>query len=480
MAAALRARPRPIRPLILLAAAVVVVATSQAWSVLGSARSGGTSTGPAAGGAGSQTSATSRLAPADGLPPAIDPAIGRLDAAIPVWSANLRDDPADFVSASNLALIRYTRGRLTGDIEDYAAAQAAIRLALAAYPTDPAAQALDAVVRATLHDFAGALREAQGVYSRDPGQLQALATIGDAALELGRYDLAASTYATLARLAPSAAVTSRLAHLAQIEGRLDEASRLAARAAAEAVTEGSTGPSLAWYQVLNGSIAFQAGDLTASETAFRAAISEWPTSYSAWSGVGRTLAAEGRLADGIAAYERAIAIVPQPDSLAALGDLLTLSGQPAAAERQYATVRFIATLGAVQRQVYDRSLALFLADHGTDTARAVQLASAEIAVRKDVYGWDALAWTLLADGRANDADAAMRHALAMGTQDAMLDYHAGMIAVALGRTDQGRHLLATALELQAGFQPLQAERARVTLARLDAEAGARLGRAAAR
>ena len=55
------------------------------------------------------------------------------------------------------------------------------------------------------------------------------------------------------------------------------------------------------------------------------------------------------------------------------------------------------------------------------------------------------------------------NALALGTHDALLQYHAGMIANALGDTARARQLLQAALNLNPGFDPLQAARARATL-----------------
>ena len=46
-----------------------------------------------------------------------------------------------------------------------------------------------------------------------------------------------------------------------------------------------------------------------------------------------------------------------------------------------------------------------------------------------------LAWALHASGRNAEAREAMRHALALGTQDAMLFYHAAVIDRALGKRD---------------------------------------------
>jgi hypothetical protein len=96
----------------------------------------------------------------------------------------------------------------------------------------------------------------------------------------------------------------------------------------------------------------------------------------------------------------------------------------------------------------------------------VSLAQGELAVRKDVYGYDAAAWALLAAGRASDADAMMAKALAFGTRDAKLLYHGGMIAAAVG--DRGRAIddLRASLALDPSFDAFQADRARRTLAGL--------------
>ena len=62
----------------------------------------------------------------------------------------------------------------------------------------------------------------------------------------------------------------------------------------------------------------------------------------------------------------------------------------------------------------------------------------EIAARQDIYGWDLLAWALHQNGRDGEAAPAMARALALGTRDAMLFYHAGMIERALGDRDAAR------------------------------------------
>jgi tetratricopeptide (TPR) repeat protein len=165
----------------------------------------------------------------------------------------------------------------------------------------------------------------------------------------------------------------------------------------------------------------------------------------------------------------AIAIVPQPEFLARRGDLYALRSAPGDTKRgadDYATVEAIAKLAGEAASVYDRTLALYLANHGLEPSRAAALADAELAIRKDVYGYDADAWALLAAGRPAEADAMMTRALAFGTRDARLLYHAGMIALAIGQTDRARAFLTDSVALDPSFDPLQVARAREALASL--------------
>jgi Flp pilus assembly protein TadD len=97
----------------------------------------------------------------------------------------------------------------------------------------------------------------------------------------------------------------------------------------------------------------------------------------------------------------------------------------------------------------------------------VDLAEAELDVRKDVYGWDALAWALHAADRHEEADAAIVQALRLDTPDARIRYHAGMIALALGRTEDARAYLEAARSAEAALPPLQVQRLDAALAELD-------------
>jgi Flp pilus assembly protein TadD len=94
----------------------------------------------------------------------------------------------------------------------------------------------------------------------------------------------------------------------------------------------------------------------------------------------------------------------------------------------------------------------------------VRLASEELAVRPDIYGSDALAWALLNAGRAADALPHVQDALAAGTQDARLWYHAGLVEAATGNVDAARTHLTNALALGPALDPVARDRAAAALA----------------
>lgn len=394
--------------------------------------------------------------------------IDAVDRAIGTWTGNLQRDGADFIAATNLAQLYLARGRLTGSGDDYSRALTAADAAEAIVPQSLGVRALHAQVQLSLHDFSGAAAVALALLSEQPDLPQALAILGDASLELGDYPAAADAYARLQSRTTGPAVTARLARLTAVTGSLADARDLAAAAAAQAAADQSLLPvDQAWYQVLIGALAFQAGDIAATRDAYQAALTSWPEGPAALAGLGRAQAALGDQAAAIASYQAAVRLLPQPDWLAALGDLQAMAGRPADAEAAFAQVRAIAALDAAGARLYSRGVISFLANHGETPEAAVVQARAELERRHDIYAWDAYGWALCAAGRYDEAAEASARARALGTQDALLDYHAGMIAAARGDAAEAGRLLAAALDRNPAFDPLQAARARATLVELE-------------
>jgi tetratricopeptide (TPR) repeat protein len=398
--------------------------------------------------------------------PAASHAMKSSDEQIAFWQQKVQRDDRDYISLTYLGQAYLQKGRETGDAAAYGRAQAALEQALTINPNYELTLSYLSVTQIAQHNFEGALAAAQRVYEFDPGALQALATIGDASLELGRYDEAEAAYATLIEQAPGAAVYSRAARLSWLQGDIDAAIDRMQQAVENAVEIGLTGERLAWYQFQLGELYFNSGDVAAAQAQYAAAKQTFPDYYLVLLGEGKVAAAHGDYEQAITLYERLTERLPQPDFVATLGDLYMLAGNKTAAQEQYDTVAFIADLETTDQALVGRQLALFYANHNTNLGSTLAAAEAELANRPDVYGYDVLAWTLFKNGRIDEAAEAVEQALELGTQEALFYYHAGMIAAAQGDTAQARQHLSHALELNPHFDFLQAPIAQETLEKL--------------
>ncbi|HMV99844.1 MAG TPA: tetratricopeptide repeat protein [Acidobacteriota bacterium] len=221
---------------------------------------------------------------------------------------------------------------------------------------------------------------------------------------------------------------------------------------------------MAWCRWQLGEIAFSIGDLENAEKHTRDALTTFPNYYRALASLGRVLAARGDMTGAITHYEQAVKILPDPTFVAALGDLYKLAGREKEAAAQYELVEKIGHLSAINGAVYNRNLAMFYANHDLKPDEAYAMAVKEFEVRRDIYGADAVAWTALKARKVIEAQTAIQQALRLGTQDAMLFYHAGMIELAAGNKSAARKYLGDALKLNPKFDPLQATIAQKALA----------------
>ena len=439
-------RPRAVG---ILAAAFVVAAGSYLFA-------GPRSGGPAAPGSDRVGDPTTIAAPAGTTGQVATISLEQIDQSIAAWSANLRREPNDFLSATNLASLYHGRGQLTGSIDDHDRALRVAGTALEVAPTYAPARALDAAIRYTLHDFAGALSVAAALYTEDPTQLGALATKADAELELGRIDDARRDLQLLATQATGPTLDIRLARLAFVTGEHKDAVRLANRSRAAAVSEAAAGGSIdiGFYAFAAGEYARLGGDATAARDGFTAALAIRATDLGAMLGLARIDAYDGETEAAIDALRTATAIVPQPESVALLGDLLTATGDDTGAAEAYETVRFIGQLGSLQGAVYDRQLIRFELDHGGATTTVLEAARVSAAGRPDAAGHDLFAWAFYRLGRFDEAATELDLARAHGADDARLRFHKGAIALARG-DDAGRALVESALADGPALDPME-------------------------
>jgi tetratricopeptide (TPR) repeat protein len=416
--------------------------------------------------------ASAPAAPAPPVPAAapLPPDADASEQAIRFLEDRVKSDPQDFIAYNKLVGYYMQRMRETGNLDYLNLASKAAHASLDSVPAEQNVGGLAALTQTEYasHEFAAARDHALRLRELDPGKLYPLHFLADALLELGDYDGAAGVFSEIQRrggnMEGSLNAETRLARLALLRGKPDEAEQhftiaLAAARALDPVPR----ETVAWCYWQLGETAFSVGKYDVAEQRYRDALTTFPDYYRAVASLGRVLAAKGDLQSAIGQYEAVVRRLPDPTYVAALGDLYKIAGREKDAAAQYDLVEQIAHLSEVNGVLYNRNLALFYADHDMKPDLAYENARREYETRKDVYGADALAWAALKAGRVDEARTAIKEALRLGTRDAKLLYHAGMIARAAGDAATARENLRRALELSPQFDPLQAPVARQTL-----------------
>jgi tetratricopeptide (TPR) repeat protein len=392
--------------------------------------------------------------------------------------------PADANAYAGLGAAYFQRARETGDVSDYQLAEQSLTKSLDLVSADFSADAaLGTMAEVCMgeHRFADALTYSQKALSLGTGDLSPFAIVGDAYADMGEYDKAGVAYGRLTprdmTLSPRAAYArdSRLSYLKFIAGDTPAAIGLMKTAVTEGAEAQLPSENLAWLYYELGEYYTQAGDYASADRAYVAALTIHPGDYRALAALGKLRANNGRYAEAIVLYQKAIAVVPMPLFIAELGDLYAKSGNEAEAQKQYALVEYIGLLGHINQVLHNRDLALFYADHDKKLAESLDLAQKELEVRHDVYTWDALAWALYKNGRLTEAAKASEKAMRFGTRDSLLLFHAGMIDERLGQSEQARNELNEALQINPHFHLIYAETAQRQLMALGAQSQSKEG-----
>src|SRR5262245_40542349 len=141
-----------------------------------------------------------------------------VDQAITLHRALARRNPLDAKVYVRLGDAYVQKSRETGDLAYLVLAEKALRRALELAPDHSAAMRHLAHVLATRHQFQEAAAQAARAVELAPNDAGAHGVLGDAYLELGRYDRAAEAYETMMRLRADLASYGRAAGLKSLRG----------------------------------------------------------------------------------------------------------------------------------------------------------------------------------------------------------------------------------------------------------------------
>ena len=263
--------------------------------------------------------------------------------------------------------------------------------------------------------------------------------LGDALMEQGKLGDAVEAYQRMMNLKPDLRAYARAAHMRWLKGDLEgaiEAMQLAVSAASLIDAE-----SAAWVNTRLAFYEFQAGRVNEAEERCAFALSVQSDYAPTLFLKGKMLLAQNRLGEAVDALRNAVKLAPLPEYQWTLAEALRVAGKEKAASDVEAQL--------CQRSASNdpRTLAIYLATRHESPETALRLARADFDSRSDVFSYDALAWSLAAAGNLAEAQSEMQRALAEGTQDARLFFHAGIIASQAGHSADAERWLRKASDL---------------------------------
>jgi tetratricopeptide (TPR) repeat protein len=387
------------------------------------------------------------------------------DRLIAGFQRRLKDDPEDFSSYVNLANAYLQKVRETGDPSMYAKAEDLLERAEKIEPHNPELFATRGILALARHDFARALEFGERALTLNPESARYYGIIGDAQIELGRYEEAIASYQKMIDLRPDFSSYSRVAHARELYGDPEGA----IQAMHDAVDAGAPVPeNKAWAYVELGNLRFTTGQLEEAAKDYDLATKTLPNYPPALAGQARIAAARGELEDAAALYQQAFDRMPLTEYAIPLGDIYTEMGESKKAAEQYDLVRAIDKLDRVNGVNTDLEMALFYADHDLKLQASLEKARAAYKGRPSIHAADTLAWTLYKTENYREAQSYASEALKLGTRDPLKLFHAGMISQALGQKEQAQEYLQQAVDLNPHFSLLYSDDAAAELKALKA------------
>jgi tetratricopeptide (TPR) repeat protein len=372
----------------------------------------------------------------------------------------VRLEPRDASALTQLGFAYQLRWRETADASYLPRSELALRRALR-FGTEDADAVLGlgslALIR---HEFREALAYGERARRLLPGSARPYGVIGDALVELGRYDAAFAAFDRMASIKPSLASYARVAYARELTGDLTGAAS-AMRLALEA--SGGEPEPTAWALVELSKLQLSLGRTGLAERDARSALRVFPGYPNARIQLARVDAVRGRFGAAVGDARRAADAVPTAQAVSLLADLLERTGRRAEAGRQRATVEVVERLLRASGVRVDLESAVYRADNRIGPAATVELARKARAARPSIYGDDALAWALARAGRCHEALPLAAQALRLGTRDPLLFFHRGYAEGCAGDRSAMRWWYARALDVNPEFSVRWAPVARAAL-----------------
>ena len=408
--------------------------------------------------------------------------------------ARVKKDPGGAIGWRQLASAYLAAGRET-DSEDLAKkAEAAAKKSLTLRSSRNSSAAV-ILSQAFLeqHQFSDALTACQKSLKIEPGNDFAERTLSDIYFEIGRYDDAKQLIGKHPEWSKDPGGLFLMARYSELTGKPDVAIVQLQQAAEMAESRADfPATTTSWFHTKHGDLLARNGQLSNAEAQYKTSLKLAPASWKAMASMARLKAMQQDYKGVLLYGEMLNHIAPMTDVMGLMEDAAMAVGD-LAASRKYASLVLDmnrssisagtdpkSELDSTRGHTHDRMFSMYLADRGMMLSLAQHAATHDLANRKDIYAYDAYAWATykLAISKTAVADATDKNyrlieskqcidkALSLGTKDAKLFFHAGMIELALGQKAEAKVHLQEALKINPLFNNAQAEIAQQEISRL--------------
>jgi tetratricopeptide (TPR) repeat protein len=381
-------------------------------------------------------------------------------ASVAGLEAQLQARPRDPDLLAQLGFAYQLRWRETADASFLPRSEAALRRAISVRPGDATVALGLGSLALIRHEFSEALAHGRSAQHLLPGSARPYGVIGDALVELGRYDAAFAAFERMVSLRPSLASYARVAYARELTGDLEGAA--AAMSLALDAAGGQPEPT-AWSLVELAKLELLLGRTDSAHRHVTSALWIFPGYPSARAELALVELARGRLRSAVAHARAAANSVPTQQAVGLLAALLERAGNAEEARRQRGAVGLIERLLRANGVRVDLESAVYRADYRIEPAKTVNLARRARAARPSIYGDDALAWALARGGRCEQALPLAKRALRLGTNDPLLFFHRGYAEGCSGNLGEMRAWYTRAIALNPEFSPRWAPVARAAV-----------------
>jgi tetratricopeptide (TPR) repeat protein len=353
----------------------------------------------------------------------------------------IEKNPRNFEAYNALALAFSRRARETSNVKFYAQAEETLKTSFEISPHNFDGEKIHVWLLLGRHEFAAAREEARKLNKKMPDDVMVYGFLTDANIEVGNYKEAEDSAQLMLDIRPgNLPGLARAAYLRELFGDLEGSIELMNMAYQS--TPPSEAEDRAWTLSQIAHLQLMSGKIADADNTLQQALTIFPGYHYALGNLAKVRIEQKRYEDAVKILQQRYDSAQHAENLYDLAEALELAGHRGQAQQAFGEFETKSRLESAYADNSNRELIFYYADHANQASKALEVAQAEYARRRDVFTLDAYAWALHVNGRDSEARSQIAAALAVGIRDAKMLRHAGEIALSTGdRATAERYLL---------------------------------------